>query len=93
MPALAGPSLPEPLTETIDIARFLMSRYPSLCAPEQHRQEADDLLAKLHDIEYFPLSFAHAPQVVNHELDLCEQHIQKATSDRHKKALETKLVK
>ncbi|KAI9707886.1 MAG: hypothetical protein M1820_004492 [Bogoriella megaspora] len=93
VPVLAGPNLPEPLTETLDITEFLMSRYPSLSAPEQYLQEAEDLLEKLHGLDFFPLSFGHTPGVADHEISFCEQQIKQNTSQRHIKLLEAKLVK
>lgn len=94
VPVLVGPNIPEqPLTETLDITSFLMSRYPSLRPPEQYRQEANELLVKLHQLDYFPLSFGHAQGVADHEIDLCEQRLKQTTSSRHRELLELKLAK
>jgi glutaredoxin 2 len=93
VPALVNVSSGEHLTETIDITRFLMSRYPALEAPEQDSQDAEEILTKLHQIEYFPLSFGQAPEVANHEIETCEQRLQTATSPRHVELLEKKLAK
>jgi hypothetical protein len=90
---LVNPELfPEPLTESLDMAKFFISRYPSLSAPEQYLQEATDLLDELHDLDYFTLSFAHAPMIAETTMKSCEQRLAKATSQRYIDVLEPKLA-
>lgn len=74
------------------MAKFLISRHPSLSAPEPYLQEAEDLLDELHDLDYFTLSFAHAPKIAELTMKKCEQRLAEATSPRYKEVLETKLA-
>jgi hypothetical protein len=83
---------PKPLTESLDIAKFFISRYPSLSAPVPHLQEAEDLLDELHDLDYFTLSFAHVPIIPETTMKSCEQRLAAATSQRHREALEAKMA-
>jgi hypothetical protein len=69
-----------------------MSRYPSLLAPESHLQEANSLLHELHSLNYFPLSFAHAPMVAEATMKSCEKRIEEASSPLYREALEAKLT-
>ena len=81
----------KPLTESLDMAKFLISRHPSLAPPEEHSHEGEKLLEELHDLDYFTLSFAHAPTVPISTMAACEKALANATSGEHRKVLEKKL--
>lgn len=55
VPALTGPKLSAPLTDSVDISFWLCGHYPKLLPPE-HESTIRDLFSKLHDINIFTLS-------------------------------------
>ncbi|KAL2283260.1 hypothetical protein FJTKL_10136 [Diaporthe vaccinii] len=55
VPALTGPKLPAPLTDSVDISYWLCGHYPKLLPPD-HESTIRDMFRKLHDIPIFTLS-------------------------------------
>lgn len=55
VPALTGPNLSAPLTDSVDISYWLCCYYPNLLPPK-HESTIRDLSSKLHDINIFTLS-------------------------------------
>ena len=55
MPALTGPGLDPPLTDSLDISYWLCSFYPGLL-PREYEVTIRTLLSKLHDIQALSLS-------------------------------------
>ena len=53
---LASTSLETPIADSLEITHFLAERYPSLI-PASHKVQISDLLAELHALNYFSLSF------------------------------------
>ncbi|OAL27736.1 hypothetical protein AYO22_03402 [Fonsecaea multimorphosa] len=95
VPVLKGPSsskvLKTPLSESVDITYFLAERFPSLCPPHLS-QQIRRLLAELHDINYFSLTYTRKPQrasdMENSVLSLLSDP---AISSRWREALKFKL--
>lgn len=55
VPALTGPTLSAPLTDSVDISYWLCDHYPKLI-PTDHESTIRDMFHKLHDIRIFALS-------------------------------------
>lgn len=55
VPALTGPKLSAPLTDSVDISYWLCGHYPKLLPPD-HESTIRDMFRKLHDIPIFTLS-------------------------------------
>lgn len=55
VPALTGPKLSAPLTDSVDISYWLCGQYPKLLPPD-HEPTIRDMFRKLHDIPIFTLS-------------------------------------
>lgn len=55
VPALTGPKLSAPLTDSVDISYWLCGHYPNLLPPDLE-PTIKDLFTKLHDIEIYSLS-------------------------------------
>ena len=55
VPALTGPKLSAPLTDSVDISYWLCAQYPKLIPPE-HQPIISNMFTKLHDIHIFALS-------------------------------------
>jgi glutathione S-transferase len=91
VPVLSSPVLKKPISESVDITYFLAERVPALCPPHLSRQ-IRYLLAELHDINYFSLTYTHKPQrasdMENSVLTLLSDP---AISDRWREALKFKL--
>ncbi|EXJ60371.1 hypothetical protein A1O7_04523 [Cladophialophora yegresii CBS 114405] len=92
VPVLLSPGfLDRPITDSLEITLWLCERYPEL-RPAEHAEEIENLLRKLHAINFFSISMRDCPQ----RASMQEQAIQAqmnvpGLSDRHKKALEYKL--
>jgi glutathione S-transferase len=91
VPVLSSPVLKTPISESVDITYFLAERVPALCPPHLSLQ-IRQLLAELHDINYFSLTYTHKPQrasdMENSVLTLLSDL---AISDRWREALKFKL--
>lgn len=55
VPAVTGPKLPTPLTDSVDISYWLCGHYSNLLPPS-HESTIRDMFTKLHDIRFFALS-------------------------------------
>lgn len=90
VPAMSSPSLPEPLTDSLDITYFLCDLYPNL-APEQHEEVIRDLLKQLHEIQYLSLSFTPAQNRAGGITTAIEElQAQQGLSESYSKALKYK---
>jgi hypothetical protein len=92
IPVLTSPSLPLPITESLEITQLLISSYPSLC-PKAHRETIRNLLDDLHNIEYLSLSVdpAQFPDgFVNEDLETLRKA--DGISEEYRRALEWKAV-
>lgn len=84
-------SLSVTLTESLDITNLLAIHYPSLC-PASLAGQIKILLAELHDINYFSLTYTHKPQrAVDMEDSVHQALTGPNVSERYRKALEYKL--
>lgn len=55
VPALTGPKLSAPLTDSVDISYWLCGHYPNLLPPD-HESTIKYMFTKLHDLPIFALS-------------------------------------
>ncbi|KAH8683737.1 hypothetical protein BGZ61DRAFT_456240 [Ilyonectria robusta] len=91
VPVLASSNLPENIKDSLDITHFIAKSYPSLI-PATHSEQITRLLFKLHDMNYFSLSFAGRPIVAASIVAGVEKRLQQTdNSERYRKALESKL--
>lgn len=95
VPVLSGPRsskvLETPISESVDITYFLAKHFPSLCPPHLSKQ-IRRLLAELHDINYFSLTYTHKPQRASDmENSVLKLLSDPAISSRWREALKFKL--
>ena len=91
VPALVSSALPDNLTDSLDITRYLCEIYPHL-APEESKQKVHELLDQLHQISYVSLSFTPTENRVGGIRDAIQKRLtQSRISDSYRKALEYKL--
>ncbi|OAP60325.1 hypothetical protein AYL99_05327 [Fonsecaea erecta] len=91
VPVLSGPKTSQILTESVDITYFLAGRFPSLCPPHL-AEPIRRLLAELHDINYFSLTYTRKPQRASDmENAVLTRLADPEISTRWRKALEFKL--
>jgi hypothetical protein len=93
VPAFTHPSLLDaPITESLDITRFIYQRfYPHLC-PKEHQAQIEKLLYELHEISFVTLSFRRWPERVDQMINGVKSKLKDPSlSQRHREALEYKL--
>ncbi len=94
VPVLKGSdssTVEQALTESVDITHLLAKHYPSL-SPALLADQIKTLLAELHDINYFSLTYTHKPQrAVDMENSVHKVLDGANVSERYRKALEYKL--
>ena len=75
----------------MDITHFVMERYPRLL-PEAHKTEIMALLADLHALNFFSLSFPGRPQAAQGLSKAITDRMEGDISDKYRKLLEYKLT-
>ncbi|KAL2426902.1 hypothetical protein ABEF95_002157 [Exophiala dermatitidis] len=91
VPVLTIPGQQTPLTESLDITYLLAEHYPFLI-PRELSDEIKSLLAELHNINYFSLSYTHKPQRAEDMVRNIQKRLDDPdVSDRWRRALEYKL--
>ncbi|KAK2685464.1 hypothetical protein QWA68_015698 [Fusarium oxysporum] len=91
VPVLASSSMPENVNDSLDITHLIAKSYPSLI-PETHSEDITRLLFKLHDMNYFSLSFPGRPIVATSLVAAVEKRLRQTDiSEKYRKALEFKL--
>ena len=91
VPVLANTAIfPFPLSQTSAITLHYIERYPDL-APYSHRNEVIRLTYKMHELNFFTLSFRKSPQLAHGFVDqVVNRHQAPGINDRYLKALEYK---
>lgn len=92
MPVLANPDkLAKPLADSQDISLYIAEHFPRLQPPEL-RDDIIKGLTRLHQLNYFTLSFTGKPAVVVNLRSIVEKDLADPNSSpRYRKALEHKL--
>ncbi|KAJ4535526.1 hypothetical protein HRR80_006004 [Exophiala dermatitidis] len=91
VPVLTIPGAEAPLAESLDITYLLAQHYPFLI-PRELSDEIKSLLAELHNINYFSLSYTHKPQRAEDMVSNIQKRLDDPdVSDRWRRALEYKL--
>lgn len=90
VPALTSPSIEKPLVDSLDITYFLMKRHPQL-QPEAFGAVIASLLADLHAINYFSLTFQGRPSVAQDLFKAITTKLEGDISTEYRKLLEYKL--
>lgn len=84
--------LKSPLTESLDITAFLGEHYYPTLYPPPFATQIKSLLAELHDIGYFSLTYTHKPQrAMDMEHSVHNVLADTQISARYRRALEGKL--
>jgi glutathione S-transferase len=91
VPVLAHPTLlSKPMPESLDITYYIAKHYPSLL-PSSHKEEITALLAGLHDLNFFALSFGDEPVPATAKKAAIQEKLSRpGISERYRKALEDK---
>lgn len=79
-----------PIPDSVDITYFIAERYPSLI-PKEHEEEIKRLISKLHEINFFSLTFAGKPETQQRATASLEEKLQENISERYRKAIEYKI--
>ncbi|UKZ78733.1 hypothetical protein TrVFT333_006479 [Trichoderma virens FT-333] len=80
-----------PLSQTTAISEYIAARYPGLLPPE-HAAKIYDMVHKMHEINFFTLSFKGSPALASGFADAALKRLEdKSISARYRKALEYKL--
>lgn len=91
VPVLGLPAPAKPMPESLDITYYFAQRYPDLL-PSAHEHEIKHLLSKLHDINFYSLTFTGKPQVPKGAVEKMQGMLkQEGISERYQKALEWKI--
>lgn len=84
------PAGARPIPDSVEITKYLASFYPSL-VPASHEREIKDLLAKLHEISFFSLTFAGHPEGQKNNKAYLEELLSGQISEDYRKALENRV--
>ena len=87
---LTSPALQKPIDDSLEITHFLAERYPSLI-PASHKAQISDLLAELHALNYFSLSFTGREYVADGFKQNVFKRLGEDISPRYRDALTFKL--
>lgn len=80
------------IPDSLEITLYISSHYPRLLPKEQEAQ-IRRLMAELHSLNYFSLSFPDRPSIAQGLKDTVLLRLNRTDiSDRHRKALEYKLT-
>ncbi|KAM0247751.1 hypothetical protein ACHAQJ_009712 [Trichoderma viride] len=90
VPALASPSLPEPIYDSVKITYYLASLFPSLMPPS-HADMISSLLEKIHDINFFTITFTGRSDIANSIEEKILRLMDSDVSPQYQKALQYKL--
>ncbi|OQU94485.1 hypothetical protein CLAIMM_00839 [Cladophialophora immunda] len=81
-----------PLAQTTAISAYVSGRHPTLL-PEAHAQTIQESLKKMHDLNFFTLSFLKSPKLASGFADTALKRLAKTDiSEEYRKALEYKLM-
>lgn len=81
-----------PLNQTSTISTYISERHPSLL-PNEHAAEIIRLVNKMHELNFFTLSFRGSPKLASGFADAAVKRLEdKSISDDYRKALEYKLM-
>lgn len=78
------------IPDSLVITRYIAQRYPSLI-PESHAEQINSLLAELHEINFFSLTFTGQPEGVQARKAMLEKKLGESISDRYREAIKSKL--
>lgn len=76
----------KPIPDSVAITHFLAERYPGLM-PEEQEGEMKRLLERLHEINFFPLTFFGKPDMQQQKLAFLEAQLHEKISERYRKAV------
>ena len=79
-----------PIPDSVDITYFFASRYPSL-VPKEHERDVKKLLADLHDINFFSLTFTGKPEMQQKNIASLQKTMEGDVSERYRNAIEHKI--
>jgi hypothetical protein len=91
VPTLAPLSAAKTIPDSLQITLFLSQYYPRMI-PASRNDEVATLLAELHAINYYSLTFSGKPETVEGIDKAVEQRLEGNISDRYRQALKFKLA-
>jgi len=93
VPVLGSPAaFSFPLAQTTAISAYVSDRYPSLL-PEAHAETIKQSLIKMHELNFFTLSFLKSPKLASGFVDVVLKRLAKDDiSEKYRTALEYKLM-
>jgi len=93
VPVLGSPvAFSFPLAQTTAISAYVSDRYPSLL-PGAHAETIKKSLIKMHELNFFTLSFLKSPKLASGFADVVLKRLDKdGISEEYRKALEYKLM-
>ena len=81
-----------PLNQASKISTYIAERHASLL-PKEHAAEIIRLINKMHELNFFTLSFRGSPKLASGFADAALKRLDDASiSDKYRKALEYKLM-
>ena len=80
----------KPIPDSVEITKYFAKFYPSLI-PESHDSEIKELLAKLHGINFYSVTFAGRPQTQENAKRHLESLLSTDISERYREALKYKI--
>ena len=80
-----------PMSQTTAISEYIAARYPGLL-PSQHAAKIHEMVHKMHEINFFTLSFKGSPKLAAGFADAALRRLEdQSISSRYREALEYKL--
>ncbi|KAK4065897.1 uncharacterized protein Triagg1_8449 [Trichoderma aggressivum f. europaeum] len=80
-----------PMSQTTAISEYIAARYPGLLPPK-HAAKIHEMVHKMHEMNFFTLSFKGSPQLASGFADVALKRLEdKSISARYREALEYKL--
>ncbi|PNP45391.1 hypothetical protein THARTR1_10942 [Trichoderma harzianum] len=80
-----------PMSQTTAISEYIAARYPQLL-PSKHAAKIHEMVHKMHEMNFFTLSFKASPQLASGFADAALKRLEdQSISVRYRKALEYKL--
>lgn len=89
MPVLTRP-VGQSIPDSVKITEYLTKFYPSLI-PTSHEDEIKDLLAKIHGISFFAITFAGHPEGQQSNKRYLEELLSSRLSEKYRKAIEGRI--
>ena len=78
------------MPESVDITYYMAERYPALL-PTDHEQDIKKFISKLHEINFFSLTFTGQPKVPQSWKKILQDELDSSPSERYRKSINHKM--